>query len=220
MQRLLLLVAFLFASPLLANSKTLLVNGVYAATYGDIGMDIGDWRTNNYAATRLKAGVQLIRIDFVSLTVGLQKVGFYTAINKIDGDDSYAFDYRGPVAEVHFFPDSLFGFSFAGFMGSGYSFFNTKSKFSPAAIEACAPPACEIETERSELKVSEFTGYVTWRVASGLQLFAGAGTRNVKGTPEYDLRQNDENTRLKFGDRKSWTENHGLLLFGLRGTTL
>ncbi|MES2746177.1 MAG: hypothetical protein V4655_12160 [Bdellovibrionota bacterium] len=219
MQRVLLCLALLFASPLFANSKTLLVNGVYAATYGDIGMDKGDWRDNNYSAIRLKAGIQLVRVDFVSLTIGFQKVGFYTGLSKWDGDQSLAWDYRGPVAEVHFFPDAPIGFSAAYFTGSGYSFMNSADRYSAAAKAACTTN-CTIETERSHLKVDEFTAYVTVKIASGLQLFAGAGTRHVKGDPEYDFRESNVNVRRKFADTPSWKEDHGLLLVGLRGTTL
>lgn len=224
MQRVLLCLALLFASPLFANSKTLLVNGVYAGTYGDIGWDKGDWRDNNYAALRLKAGIQLVRVDFVSLTIGFQKVGFYTGLHKFDGDQSLAFDYRGPLAELHFFPDSLIGFSFAGFTGSGYSFLTSKQHYSPQAVAHCASVGCTLEAERSALKVNEFTAYVTLRVASGLQLFAGAGTRHVIGDPEYDTytgtAPNGVNVRQKFNDSPKWKEDHGLLLIGLRGTTL
>ncbi|RZA24788.1 MAG: hypothetical protein EOP10_08860 [Proteobacteria bacterium] len=219
MQRVLLCLAVLFASPLFANSKTLLVNGVYAATYGDIGMDKGDWRDNNYSAIRLKAGIQVVRVDFVSLTLGFQKVGFYTGLSKWDGDSNYAWDYRGPVAEIHLFPDSPIGFSGAYFTGSGYSFMNTASKYSKDAVDSCTTD-CTIETERSHLKVEEFTAYVTVKIASGLQLFAGAGTRHVTGDPEYDFRRSSVNVREKFDDAPKWREDNGLLLVGLRGTTL
>lgn len=221
MQRLFLCLALLFASPLFANSKSLFVNGVYAATYGDIGWDKGDWRDNNYSAFRLKAGIQLLRIDFVSVTLGYQKVGFYTGIHKWDGDTKLAFDYRGPLLEVHLFPDSLIGFSAAGFWGSGFSFMNTPALYSAQVKAACvATNGCQIETERSSLSVNEYTAYVTLKVARGLQLFAGAGSRNVTGDPEYDVRRGTVNERQKFGDAGKWKESHGLLLLGLRGTTL
>ena len=67
MQRVLLCLLLLIAGPTFANTKSLLVNGVYAATYGDIGWDKGDWRENNYSAIRLKAGIQLVRLDFVNI---------------------------------------------------------------------------------------------------------------------------------------------------------
>lgn len=219
MQRVLLCLAFLLASPAMANSKTLLVNGVYAATYGDIAWDKGDWRDNNYSAIRLKAGIQLIRIDFVSVTIGYQKVGFYTGLHKWNGDDKLAFDYRGPLAEVHVFPDAPIGFSFAGFSGSGYSFLTSAERYSPLAQASCGT-SCAIEAERSNLTVNEFTAYVTFKVARGLQIFGGAGTRSVEGDPEYDLRRGGVNEREKFSDRPKWSEAHGLVLFGLRGTTL
>lgn len=215
MQRVLLgLILLLASSPLLANSKSLFVNGVYAATYGDISWDKGDWRDNNYSAIRLKAGIQLLRVDFVSLTLGYQKVGFYDGLHKWSGDSKLAFDYRGPLLELHFFPDSLIGFSFSGATLSGYSYLTSADQYK---YSACS--GCQIDAERSELKGGEVMGYITARVAPGLQVIAGAGTRVIKGTPRYDVNRDGVHS-WEQGDAANWKETNALVLVGLRGTTL
>ncbi len=214
MRRVLLCLALFFASPLFANSKSLFINGVYAATYGDISWDKGDWQGNNYSAIRLKAGIQVLRVDFVGLTLGFQKVGFYTGLHKWKGDNKLAFDYRGPVLELHLFPDAPIGFSFAGMSGSGYSYLT-----SPALYDYPACVGCKIDSERSDLKVGEFTAYLTVKIAYGLQFIAGAGTRQVKGSPRYDVDRSGVHEYVK-GAKPDWKESESLLLVGLRGTTL
>ncbi|RYZ69762.1 MAG: SusD/RagB family nutrient-binding outer membrane lipoprotein, partial [Proteobacteria bacterium] len=201
MRGVLLCLALFFASPLFANSKSLFINGVYAATYGDISWDKGDWRGNNFSAVRLKAGIQLIRVDFVSLTLGYQKVGFYTGLHKWSGDNSINFDYRGPVLELHLFPDALFGFSFAGSTGTGYSFLKTESQFKYTPCTGCVADA-----ERSELKVGEFSANITAKIAPGLQIVAGAGTRSVKGKPLYGVRNGLDYSFVP-GDAQDWKDS-------------
>mgnify|MGYP001602233567 CR=1 FL=1 len=214
MRRVLLCLALFFASPLLGNSKSLFINGVYAANYGDIAWDKGDWRGNNFSAIRLKAGLQLLRIDFVSLTLGFQKVGFYEGLHKWSGEKKLAFDYRGPVLEVHLYPDELFGFSFAGATGSGYSVLTSADQYH---YTACA--GCKLDAERSSLKVGEVSACVTGKVSGGLQLIAGVGTKTVTGSPEYDVDRNGVHT-LEKGNSASWKESTTFILVGLRGTTL
>lgn len=214
MRRVLLCLALLFASPLFANSKSLFINGVYAATYGDIAWDKGDWQGNNYSAIRLKAGIQVLRLDFVGLTLGFQKVGFYDGLHKWSGDNKLAFDYRGPVLELHLFPDSLLGFSFAGMSGSGYSYLTSPEQYQYAS---CA--SCKIDAERSDLTVGEFSAYLTVKFAYGLQFIAGAGTRSVKGSPKYDVDRYGAHEWEK-GDKADWKESEAIVLVGLRGTTL
>lgn len=214
MRRVLLCLAFLFASPVFANSKSLFINGVYAATYGDIGYDKGDFQGNNFSAVRLKAGIQIIRIDFVGLTLGFQKVGFYDGLQKWSGDNKVKFDYRGPVLEAHFFPEAPVGFSFAGMSGNGYSYSRSEELYQyPACV------GCKIDSERSNLKVGEFSGYVTVKIARGLQLIGGIGTRTVKGSPSYDVDRDGVHTFEK-GAKEDWKESNSFVLVGLRGTTL
>jgi len=215
MRRVLLCLAMFFASPLFANSKSLFINGVYAATYGDIGYDKGDWQGNNYSAIRLKAGIQLLRIDFVGLTLGFQKVGFYDGIQKWSGDKKIKFDYRGPVLELHLFPDAPVGFSFAGMSGSGYSYLTSPELYGTT----CTEPGCKIDAERSTLKVGEVSGYITAKIAYGLQAFLGAGTRTVKGNPQFDQAVGQEHTWIE-GNKADWKESNSFFLIGLRGTTL
>ncbi|MBC7662159.1 MAG: hypothetical protein H7249_20880 [Chitinophagaceae bacterium] len=214
MRRVLLCLALFFASPLLANSKTLFLNGVYAATYGDIAWDKGDWRGSNFSAIRLKAGIQVVRIDFVSLTLGFQKVGFYSGMHKWSGDNDIGFDYRGPVLELHLFPDAPFGFSFAGATGTGYSYLTSASQYHYSSCEGC-----KIDAERSALKVGEFTAYVTYKISSQLEILAGAGTRSVKGEIDYDVDRGGVHSWEK-GDVDSWKESNTMVLLGLRGSTL
>ncbi len=215
MRRVLLCLALCIAGPLFANSKSLFINGVYAATYGDLSWDKGDWQGNNYSAIRLKAGFQLLRLDFVGLTIGFQKVGFYDGIQKWSGDKKIAFDYRGPVLELHLFPDAPFGFSLAGMSGSGYSYLT-----SPEYYRAnCTIPACKIDAERSSLKVGEVTAYVTAKISYGLQAVLGTGTRSVHGSPKYDIDRNRDHT-WETGTKPDWKESHSFFLLGLRGTTL
>lgn len=214
MRRVLLCLALFLASPLFANSKSLFINGVYAATYGDVSWDKGDWQGNNFSAIRLKAGIQILRIDFVGLTFGYQKVGFYSGLHKWSGDNKLAFDYRGPVLELHLFPDAPIGFSFAGMTASGYSYLT-----SPALYDYPSCTGCKIDAERSDLKVGEFTAFITAKFAYGLQFIAGAGTRSVKGSPRYDVDHNGIHQWEK-GSKADWKENEALLLVGLRGTTL
>ncbi len=216
MHRVILCLALFMASPSFANNKTLFVNGVYAANYGDISYDKGDWRGNNFSAIRVKAGIQILRIDFVGLTLGFQKVGFYDGLYKWSGTNKVKYDYRGPVLELHLFPDSPIGFSVAGMTGSGYSYSTSPELYK---ISNCPSPACSIESERSSIKVREFTAYVTAKVSYGLHAFVGAGTRLVKGNPEYDIRYGAVHSWVE-GDAEKWEENKALLLIGLRGTTL
>ncbi|HYX33431.1 MAG TPA: hypothetical protein VE954_09980 [Oligoflexus sp.] len=221
-----LTVLLMCSAPVLANNKTLFVNGVNAAVHGDLMVDKGEWRNKeSYSALRIKAGFQLVRIGFVGLTVGYQKVGFYTAEKNWTkaGASKTNFDYRGPVAELHLFPDAMFGFSVAGFQGEGFSF--TKGDNSTAFPVACAGEQKCLDTkmERSRLSVKELTAQVNYTFRPGLQLFVGAGSRQVTGTPSYQVFTTD-----KFGTSDTWETYNTpkwkidtqFYLFGLRGTTL
>ncbi len=227
---LLLMTLLTSSGPLLANSKTLFVNGVNAAVHGDLSVDKGEWRNKeSFSALRIKAGFQVVRIGFVGLSIGYQKVGFYTAEKNWTkaGDNRTHFDYRGPVGELHLFPDAMFGFSVAGHQGEGYSFTEGKdSKDFPVdcgGVQACL----DTTMERSKLVVREMTAQVNYTFRPGFQIFLGAGNRQVTGTPYYHIFTAAPEPNPKGEIHDSWqTYNTGkwkidtqFYLFGLRGTT-
>jgi hypothetical protein len=195
---------------------------VNAAVHGDLSVDKGEWRNKeSYSAFRIKAGFQLVRIGFVGLTIGYQKVGFYTAEKNWTkaGASRTQFDYRGPVGELHLFPDAMINFSIAGHQGEGFSF--TKGDKAEdfgvncAGVEACAAT----KMERSRLVVREVTAQVNYMFRPGLQLFVGAGNRQVTGTPSYQVFQASGESYERYNAAK-WKLDTQLYLFGIRGTTL
>ncbi len=217
------------STTLLANDKTLLVNGVYAAVHGDLAVDKGEWRNKeSFSALRMKAGFQLIRIGFVGLTVGYQKVGFYTAErNWTKGEaNKVNFDYRGPVAELHLFPDALFNFSLAAHKGEGFSFQSGDAE--SFGLDCAGDSFCtSARIERSRLDISELTGQVNYLFRPGLALFLGAGSRQVKGTPFYETNRSttvggETTTPTKFErfGASSWKIDSQFFLLGIRGTNL
>ncbi|WP_141732695.1 hypothetical protein [Oligoflexus tunisiensis] len=226
---LLLTVALSLSPTLLANTKTLFVNGVNAAVHGDLSVDKGEWRNKeSYSSIRLKAGFQLVRIGFAGLTVGYQKVGFYTAQKNWTkaGASRTQFDYRGPVGELHLFPDALFNFSVAGHQGEGFSF--TKGDGSSDFGITCPTdePECGItKMERSRLVVREVMAQVNYTFRPGFQVFLGAGNRQVTGTPSYQVFRaaSEPGTFHDFWERynaSKWKIDTQFYVFGIRGTTL
>ncbi len=227
--------ALALSSPLLANSKSLFINGVNAAVYGDISADQGEWRNQeSFSATRVKAGLQLIRIGFVGVTVGYQKVGFYTGLKnwtKSDDNRTY-FDYRGPVGELHLFPEALFSFSLAYHQGKGFSTLKAKNVADFGITCKADDAACPlIRLEQSELKINELTAQVNYMFSPGLQFFLGAGTRKVTGTPYYEVYRQatvveDKETKkinqmsFESYDAAQWKLNNQFFLLGIRGSTL
>jgi hypothetical protein len=220
---LLLSTLLIFSTPLLANSKTLLVNGVNAAVHGDLSVDKGEWRNKeSYSSLRIKAGFQLVRLGFVGLTVGYQKVGFYTAQKNWTkaGASRTQFDYRGPVGELHLFPDAMFSFALAGHQGEGYSFTKGDSASDFGLSCASSDAACAAtKMERSRLVVREMSAQVNYLFRPGLQLFLGAGKREATGTPFYQV-FNDTDESYKRYDAAKWKLDTQFYLFGIRGTTL
>jgi len=219
---LLVTIMLAFCAPVLANSKTLFVNGVNAAMHGDLIVDKGEWRDKeSYSALRVKAGFQLVRVGFVGFTVGYQKVGFYTAEKNWTkaGASRTQFDYRGPVGELHLFPDAMISFSVAGHQGEGYSF--TKGDSADDLGINCGTNASCAATrmERSKLVVKELTAQVSYMFRPGFQLFLGAGNRQVTGTPFYQVFEGEDESYKRF-DSPKWKLDTQLYLFGIRGTTL
>lgn len=220
------------SSPVFANDNSLLVNGVNAAVHGDIGFDKGNWRNDeSYSALRLKAGFQLIRIGFVGMTIGFQKVGFYTAEKNWTkaGASRTNFDYRGPVAEFHIFPDAMFSFALAGFSGDGYSFTSGDAASFGVDCSKQDSACAKTKVERSRLRVSEISGQVGYTVKRGLQIFLGVGSRHVIGQPQYvversfkDATSGKDATGTFFDSygRDKWKMDTQFFLFGVRGTTL
>jgi hypothetical protein len=226
---LLLTLGLSLSTSLFANSKTLFVNGVDAAVHGDLSVDKGEWRNKeSYSSLRIKAGFQLVRIGFAGLTVGYQKVGFYTAQKNWTkaGASRTQFDYRGPLGELHLFPDAMFNFSLAGHQGQGFSF--TKGDDSGDFGLKCPTEQAECAStkmERSKLVVKEVMAQVNYTFRPGLQLFLGAGTRQVTGTPSYQVfRAAAEPDKLNdFWERYNapkWKIDTQFYVFGIRGTTL
>lgn len=218
---------FVLSSPLLANSKTLLIDGVNAAVHGDVSLDKGPWQNNeSFSALRLRVGFQLIRLGPVGVTIGYQKVGFYTAEKKWsqNGTNKTHFDYRGPVAELHVFPDKMFSFSVAAHKGAGFSYL----KGTDAAgfgIDCAGDTACDATTlERSELDINEVTAQVNYMFSPGLQLFIGAGNRHIKGTPSYEVNRtaaDGVNTSfISVDGTSSWNVSSKFFMLGIRGSTL
>jgi len=228
-KNLLLLITLLAISkPLMANDKTLFVNGVNAAVHGDILVDKGEWRNKeSYSALRLKAGFQLIRVGFVGLTVGYQKVGFYTAEKNWTkaGASRTHFDYRGPVGELHLFPNAMFGFSIAGFQGDGFSFTKGDKSDDFPSLNCNGEAKClATKMERSRLSVREFTAQVNYTARPGLQVFLGAGSRHVTGTPAYMVYfpgpGSETHDAWESYNAPKWKLDTQFYMFGLRGTTL
>jgi len=223
MMRTILLVGFftLATGSARANDKTLFVNGFNAASYGDLTVDKGDWRGESMSALRVKVGLQLIRIDFVGLSIGYQKAGFYTATKAWDRDKgSVTYDYRGPVAELHLFPGSRVNLSLAASQNEGFSVRTEEDQtlypFTPEAGR-------EINAERWSIEGPEYTVQLGVQIARQLQVTVGVGQRNFEGTPSYDTHRRDsdgkkvdrifvENEAGKAKDKSNF------YFFGIRGS--
>jgi hypothetical protein len=219
---LLVTIMLVFSASLFANSKTLFVNGVEAAMHGDLSADKGEWRNkDSYSSLRIKAGFQLVRVGFVGFTVGYQKVGFYTAQKNWTkaGASPTQFDYRGPVGEIHLFPDAMISFSVAGHQGEGFSF--TKGDGASDFGIECGPDASCTATqmERSKLVVKELTAQVNYTFRPGFQVFLGTGNRQVTGTPFYQVFEGKDESYKRY-DAAKWKLDTQLYFFGIRGTTL
>lgn len=234
MSRIALMLSVLFLSfssrPVLAeNSKTLLVNGVNAATVGDFGLDVGEWRNQeSFAALRMRAQVQLVRIGFTSLSIGYQKVGFYTALRNLDKPETnrMKFDYRGPVAELHLFPDRALSFSAAISRNTGFHFQKADSlKEFGVSCEAADQACLKSQIERSSLVVTELTFQASYTFHRGLQVYLGLGQGEVKGKPSYEifrpLASDPQIIEQKFESlgASSWSFNRQFVMFGVRGNT-
>ncbi|MCX6128529.1 MAG: hypothetical protein NTX25_05615 [Proteobacteria bacterium] len=217
------------ASPLLANSKSLFLNGVNAATYGDLSVDKGEWRDHeSFSALRLKAGIQLIRVGFVGLTLGYQKVGFYTAEKNWSKEytNKTHFDYTGPVAELHLFPEALIGFSLAGTKATGFSVRTDSAGGSAFGLDCENQVKCAaIDTERSNLEITEFSGQINYRIRQSLQIFLGMGIRHLRGEPSYEIKETDSKTHEVTSHTESlgqatWYLDSKFILLGIRGSNL
>lgn len=213
------LLALVCSTQAFANKKTLFVDGVFAATYGDFTVDKGEWRGENFSALHVRAGVQVIRYQDFGLGIGFQKVGFYDAEKNWDRDSKdLRFDYRGPFAELYYVNDSLLGFTFSAMTGNGYSSRNLDDASAYGFTPSCT--GCAIKVEHSELKISEFTGSVTLRLTRHLQLLFGAGSRQFTGRPKYQVENADGSTEdVRYPEGK-WKDSGTFLSFGIRGTNL
>lgn len=203
----------------LANSKTLIVNGVYAATYGDFKIDRGQIRDEDFSALHMRVGAQLLRFEYFGVGIGYQKVGFYTAQKNWDRTSkSHKFDYRGPFAELYLFPSSLFGFSVAAMTGDGYTYRELENPGDFGFTPSCS--GCSIVLEKSELKINEFSGNVTFSVSRNLQLLLSAGTRSYTGRPIYQVENAAGETSSERNPSGKWEDSGSFIAFGIRGTNL
>lgn len=201
------------------SSKSLFKNGVYAAAYGDLTLDKGDWNGESYSALRAKAGFQLLRYEFFGLSLGYQKNGFYSATrNWTRTQGSTSLDYRGPVLEFHILPESIFSASLAISSNEGYLF--TKETDAATYPYRCAT-TCTIVLQRTKLNVEELTLQGNVEIARELYLTLGFGNRRITGRPSYEVYTADPALSTYESDPSGkWKGNESFFLVGLRGSQL
>ena len=216
----------LAASSYADESRNLFQNGFAASSYGDITLDKGTLRDEETSALRLKAGVQLFNLGPVGFSLGYQKVGFYTTTHSWKRDSGFLrYDYRGPVAELHFFPQAIVNLSLAASVNSGYSL---RAESDPSRFDFTCPAAslaetsCTVLQERSALHVNEYTAQLGLRVAPQLQLTLGFGKRDFEGKDVAFQTSASKNTGQVYvaNPSSAWKEKGSFMLFGLRGSTL
>lgn len=211
--------AILGSQPAWARRETLFTDGFAAAAYGDLMFDRGAFAGENLSLLRIKAGVQIVRAGPVALSLGYQKSGFYTAQHNWDRKEgSLRVDYRGPVLELHLFPSAPLHLSLAASTNQGFLFRREvdSSLYQPAGCENC-----DIVLERSRLNLAEFSAQVGIRVASELYLSLGAGQRQIKATPAYEVRSPDGASPSFYeADQSEESSEENFFFVGIRGSQL
>ncbi len=213
----------LASSALASSTKTLFRNGVYAAAYGDFGVDKGEWNGENLSAFRAKAGLQLARFDIVSLGLGYQKNGFYVNRSWGRSEGKANIDYRGPVIEINVLPEGLFFGSFAYSSNEGYLFRkeNNASTYPYQGCDGTGGATCTIALERDRLAVNEMVLQAGVKMASELYLTLGFGTRQITGHPSYEVYTSDPNESVYVNDDGGkWKESASFFMIGVRGSKL
>ncbi len=202
------------------ESKNLFEHGFAASSYGDLLMEKGTIRKEDIAALRLRAGVQLLHLGPVGMSLGYQKIGFYTATYSSKRESgSFNYDYRGPVLELHVMPRSFISLSVAASTNKGFLY---REEDDSALFAYSCGANCQVLAERTEISLQEYTGQIGVFVARQLQLTLGFGTRAMEGKGVAYQTSLSKSTAKEFVDDPSqdWKEKGTFITFGLRGTTL
>lgn len=212
------LCTLLFGSQAWAKRANLFMDGFNAAAYGDFAVDRGAWEDENLSLLRVKAGVQIMRIGPVGLTLGYQKNGFYTAQHNWDRQEgSLRVDYRGPVVELHLFPSALLNLTAGASRNEGFLF---RKEADPRAYGTVGCEPCDVRLERSRLELTEYTAQLGLRVAPELNVTLGAGRREVTATPAYEVASSDGSTSFYEPESGERSSEAMFYFIGLRGSQL
>ena len=215
-----LLVALSEGSLALAQeTKNLFQHGFAASSYGDVTLDKGEVHGEDTSALRIRAGVQVLHVGFLGLSLGYQKNGFFTATHSWKRDDGYVrYDYHGPVLELHLFPRSLLSFSAAASSNRGSM---SRSETDPQLFSIGCGDGCTVLQERSAISMLETNLQIGLKVAPQLQMVAGGGVRKWDASTSYQTTvtaaSGEASQRNPEGD---WKETGTFFFLGIRGTTL
>lgn len=219
MKNLLLALGFLsLASSSLAAPKTLINSGFNTAAYADILMDFFEWRGEDLGNLKVKVGVQVVRYEFLALSLGFQKTGFYDATYDMGGSPGTTkLDYRGPVVELHLIPSTQYSFSVAGSGATGFSFFRAPS--AENYTYSTCNDKCNVGVERSRLEVKEFSVQGAFKLSRHMYVTLGLAQRETKGSVSFELLDAAGKNGIYADDPvNDWNEKSTSILFGLRGS--
>lgn len=196
-----------------SHRKTLFVDGVYAASYGEITLDKGEFYGEELSLLRLGFGVQLLRWeDYVSLTIGYHKSGFYDGLHQYgSSNNDLQVDYQGLVADLVVFPHNWIS------GGLRYNINNTGTVVERVAPGDLDDPNLDARY-RHNLSIDELALYADFRIWQNVAITVGAGSRSFSADYEISglIASDDYN-----GDRtQDYTESGSFFYIGLKGTTL
>lgn len=182
------------------SEKTLIRDGLYAAGFGDILIDHGQFWEQNYSALRLRAGFQLLRWKEFSLSIGYSKTGFYDAIySKEDQIENLQLDYHGPLVEIILLPSYPYSISIGGMVSiHGQSLHNaTELPADYTKLDKVQPE--DRHKVSADLYVRELHLAVSYEFWNQIQLIAGAGMRQVESKYRFSRCVNDEGVTVSKG---------------------